>query len=291
MRIPPVVHQTWKRRRDPALRKQWATWAERSGLAYQCHDDDDCLAFVRAEFPELEDDYLWLRPGAERADLFRYLVIFARGGFYADMDTTCQVPVAQWGLPADCALVVGHEVPELVQRRMSKRSLRGVGLNWPERQLGQFCFGAAPRHPALGAVVEEVVRNVRRARAWDAETLARARADEDFTLELTGPGPWTRAVTPFLGTQGTHVFGYLEGFGGCHAPSKLVRHECKGTWRPKSLKNWALRNVKLLVVVIAILLAGLLTAWALSSMARRRRRARPPTASRGTRSAMAPSGT
>ncbi len=281
MRIPRVVHQTWKRRRDPALRAQWGTWAEQSGLAYQCHDDDDCLAFVRAEFPALEDDYLWLRPGAERADLFRYLVVYARGGFYADMDTTCQVPVHQWALPADCELVVGYEVPEIVQRRMSKRSLRNVGLNWPERQLGQFCFGACPRHPALGAVVEEVVRRIRRARAWDAETLALARADEDFTLELTGPWPWTRAVTPFLDAPGTHVLGYLEGFGGCHAPSKLVRHHCTGTWRPNSLKNWALRNVKLLVIVVAILLAGLITAWTLSSMARRRR-ARPPTATRGT---------
>lgn len=285
MGIPWLVHQTWKRPMDPDRVEFWSTWSDQPDVEYRFYDDAACEAFVAQYFPQYLEDYLWLRKGAERADLFRYLVVFQWGGIYADIDTKCVTPVREWPMDAETTLLVGYETSGAWQAATPAWVVNQVGLNWPERQIGQFCFAAAPRHPAMQAVIDLVIHNIRTARAWDSTTLTIARASDSFVLGTTGPHAFTRAVTPFLVRDpvGCKALDYDEGFGGCFARSALVRHACHGSWRAPTLATALVRNIptlvviSLIVVVTGVILAAYFGARS-AAAALRSAAAAPPTA-------------
>ena len=63
------------------------TW-KKSGWEYKFYDDKDAEAFLSLHFPpEISEAFNSLIPGAFKADLFRYCVLFIFGGVYADVDT------------------------------------------------------------------------------------------------------------------------------------------------------------------------------------------------------------
>lgn len=62
---------------------------------YRFYTDEDMHRLVTEDHPELVP--LWQRmSGVLRADLFRYLVLFEYGGYYADIDVTCDTPIDDW---------------------------------------------------------------------------------------------------------------------------------------------------------------------------------------------------
>lgn len=52
------------------------------------HDDDDIERRVKTLHPELLSAYEQMKP-IQRADLFRYMVLYDEGGYYADCDVDC----------------------------------------------------------------------------------------------------------------------------------------------------------------------------------------------------------
>jgi mannosyltransferase OCH1-like enzyme len=67
-------------------------------------NDDDQLSFIEQNndllMSELNEDvlsyYLTLTNGGEKADLWRYCVIYLMGGLYVDSDTYCNKPLDEW---------------------------------------------------------------------------------------------------------------------------------------------------------------------------------------------------
>ena len=65
------------------------------GYEYRFYTDADMDEMVAKDHPELTP--LWDRmSGVLKADFFRYLVLFKYGGFYADIDVTCNTPIDDW---------------------------------------------------------------------------------------------------------------------------------------------------------------------------------------------------
>ncbi len=88
--IPKRIHQTWHERTYRENRGTPQSWISRNpGWQYTLWTDDDLLAFVRAEFPDLLELYNAYPNAVQRADLGRYLLLYRFGGVYADMDTDC----------------------------------------------------------------------------------------------------------------------------------------------------------------------------------------------------------
>ena len=110
-RMPRVLHQTfpsWGELKPRQLRSM-ETW-RRLNPTYEIRywTDSDCEEFVRTIFPELLPSFVGLARAVERADFFRYLVVFSFGGFYADTDVDCTQPLDSW-VPPQAAFVVGLE--------------------------------------------------------------------------------------------------------------------------------------------------------------------------------------
>ena len=88
--IPRIVHQTWfedvDKEKYPNMSRLIESFKQ-SGWEYKFYTDDEAGNFLSTHFPsEVREAYDALRPGAFKADLFRYCVLMIHGGVYADMD-------------------------------------------------------------------------------------------------------------------------------------------------------------------------------------------------------------
>ena len=51
------------------------------------------FSFSKSDFMKA---YNKIKPGAGKADLFRYLIMYDNGGTYFDIDTSCKVPLRDY---------------------------------------------------------------------------------------------------------------------------------------------------------------------------------------------------
>ena len=89
--IPRVIFQTWKKKElppDMAIAVEKLKNAN-PGFVHELFDDNDCRQFIREHFPnEVLYAFDTLKPGAYKADLWRYCVLYIHGGVYIDIKYT-----------------------------------------------------------------------------------------------------------------------------------------------------------------------------------------------------------
>lgn len=70
------------------------------------YNDDECLLFVKNNYPKYLDAYNSVKPGAFKADLWRLMVLYKYGGFYNDIPHKYIVPFREFLLPQKPLLLV-----------------------------------------------------------------------------------------------------------------------------------------------------------------------------------------
>jgi mannosyltransferase OCH1-like enzyme len=225
--IPRDIYVTWKSKdlsNSPLwMQRYLAGWQSMNpGFTFHLCDDADCEALfhevrdeVLAELGiDVLDLYHRLEKQVEKTDLWRYLVIYMRGGLYTDADTACLVPCEKWILPTD-RVIVGFE---------------RFKCEHPT-QYCQWTFAAEARHPFLGLVLRRVSESIQSVRGTNRMA----------TLSRTGPIVFTDALIEFielnggrfkevvnqdcLVTHGLHLLPQIAFSGG------LVYHRFAGTWK------------------------------------------------------------
>jgi mannosyltransferase OCH1-like enzyme len=86
--IPQNIFQTWHSKILPPLmfRSIESIKKHNPGFKHYLFDDNDCREFIKGHFkPDVLDAYDRLIPGAYKADLWRYCVLFICGGIYLDI--------------------------------------------------------------------------------------------------------------------------------------------------------------------------------------------------------------
>eukprot|EP00966_Prymnesium_polylepis_P097283 2253787-Prymnesium_polylepis.4 len=68
---------------------------EAANLTLHLTDDEQNRKFLEKAFDASVSAAYFRLKGAHRADLYRYAVLYARGGMYADIDTLPQVPMTE----------------------------------------------------------------------------------------------------------------------------------------------------------------------------------------------------
>ena len=89
--IPLNIYQTWHTKDLPPLMKNAVNIITYSnpGFNYQLFDDNDCRNFVKDNFDEnVLNAFDSLIPGAYKADLWRYCILYKNGGVYLDIKYT-----------------------------------------------------------------------------------------------------------------------------------------------------------------------------------------------------------
>jgi mannosyltransferase OCH1-like enzyme len=93
--IPLNIFQTWETKDEtkiPPKMKECMDLLKNQNTEfnYYLFDDKDCLNFIRTYFPfEVSNAYESLLPGAYKADLWRYCVLYTFGGIYVDVKYKC----------------------------------------------------------------------------------------------------------------------------------------------------------------------------------------------------------
>lgn len=144
--IPKNIFQTWKtkdlRQMIPAMRE--AIESNRRlhpDYLHEIYDDRDAREFIRREFPaRVLKAYDTIKPGAFKADLWRYCILYKRGGWYLD-----------------------------IKMRLSQRldSIKGFTPMTPvlvrdgrPRDLFQAVLAFPARHPFLENAINQCVSNI-----------------------------------------------------------------------------------------------------------------------------------
>ena len=138
MKIPRHIYQTYVQP-TPFM----VGWQQQPGWQHHFFDDAACRRFVQQHLePAVYDVYTRLTPGAARADLWRYCVLWVHGGVYVDADCSCLVPREEWvGQETELLVPVDHE-------------------HEPVLHLFQAVLACTPRHPVMRRAIEAVVRHV-----------------------------------------------------------------------------------------------------------------------------------
>lgn len=86
--IPLNIFQTWHTKNLPPLMNRTSNYIKNLNprFNYYLYDDNDCHEFIKNNFNEnVVNAYDSLMPGAYKADLWRYCVLYIKGGIYLDI--------------------------------------------------------------------------------------------------------------------------------------------------------------------------------------------------------------
>jgi mannosyltransferase OCH1-like enzyme len=90
--IPLHIYQTWCTKQLPPLMARCVHRLKSNNPRFTHHlyDDNDCREFIKNNFQEdVLNTFDKLVPGAYRADLWRYCMLYERGGIYLDIKYEC----------------------------------------------------------------------------------------------------------------------------------------------------------------------------------------------------------
>lgn len=189
--VPKVIHQTFPSKTDyPAeiaenireLKERNPEWEHR------LYDDADIEALILKYYgAEMLKSYLRINPayGPAKADLFRYLLMYAEGGVYLDIKSTATRPLDDV-IPADAQYILSHWENEEGGSRIGwgihaeLKSERGEYQQWH--------IIAVKGHPFLRAVIQKVLENIEQ---YDIFKIGFGHVG---VLRTTGPIAYTLAI-------------------------------------------------------------------------------------------------
>ena len=175
IKIPRNIFQTWSTKNISAeFNSLSETWTNLNpNYAYFLYDDYLCDEFIKKHFDNrVYNSYVRLIPGAFKADLWRYCILYIYGGVYVDMDTICMNPI-------DTFLNENIEF-------MTPIDLNPPNYNTGTHNLFNAFIASIPKHPILLDCIYRIVYHVEN----NIVPLS--------NLDFTGPGILGRAVNIFL---------------------------------------------------------------------------------------------
>lgn len=201
------IWQTWKVGLDddsfPSHYKEFLeSWKFRNDkYNHYVLSDFECQVLIDqlyASVPDVKRAYSIMPKSILKADFFRYLILFAKGGVYSDIDTVCLKPIDKWasssGLDAESGmspgLVVGIESdPD-----------RPDWADWYTRRI-QFCqwsMQAKRGHPMLRELVARITNlTLTREKKGELKKILGKDAGGDI-MNWTGPAIWTDVVFEYM---------------------------------------------------------------------------------------------
>jgi inositol phosphorylceramide mannosyltransferase catalytic subunit len=238
--IPKRIIQTGKSLIQP-LRKRAMTMSIRAlhpEYEYLFFDNDGVERFIAQQFPQFCAVYNAFAFPIQRYDFFRYLAVYYFGGFYFDTDVLLAESLSTL---LDSGCVFPFE--GLTFSRFLRVNYR---MDW---QIGNYAFGAAPKHPFLAAIIENCVK-AQKDPSWVKPMmrgLPLLSKSEFFVLNTTGPGLISRtlAENPTLARTITVLFpddvcdfNQWNRFGeyGVHLMDGSWR--AMGRWRRRVAQKW-----------------------------------------------------
>ena len=201
-KFPKKIWQTWKidplgfEERDLACARTWTS--KNPGHRYEVLTDHNDLQYVETHYgpsglrrPDIVDMYRTLNATIVKADLLRYLIMYAEGGVYADIDVEDLKPIEKF-IPEryderDVDMVIGVEID---QPSFNNHAILGK----KSQSFCQWTFMCKPKLPVMLKLVDGIM-------AWLNDIASKQKVpvsdivlDFDEVISGTGPSAFTSAI-------------------------------------------------------------------------------------------------
>jgi alpha 1,6-mannosyltransferase len=153
------------------------------------------VSHLYGDVPDVMEAYFALPLPILKADFFRYLILLARGGIYADIDTEVLRPAHYWLPETSPANTVGLIVGIEADPTREDWNL------WYSRRV-QFCqwvMRAKAGHPVLRETVARITESTLRRKRED--NLMADNLESLNIIEWTGPAVWTDSIYWAMNSQ------------------------------------------------------------------------------------------
>ncbi|KAK6203395.1 nucleotide-diphospho-sugar transferase [Scheffersomyces amazonensis] len=208
VKFPAYIWQSWKHglndeRFEENYREGERQWAWKNpGFVHELFNDDTAHTMIKylfREIPEVIETYEALPEVILKMDFFRYCILFAKGGVYADIDTLPIQPIPNWipenVSPEELGMIIAIEIDSSSPdwRTDSVRRL----------QFGQFVIQAKPGHPVLREMIANIIESTHHKQLLlnDNEHLKLQGSSNKKILEIsawTGSAAWTDTVLRYF---------------------------------------------------------------------------------------------
>lgn len=208
-RFPRKIWQTWKTdpysfdERDFNTAKTWAV--KNPDYRYEVLTDNNDLGYVEDKFgpkgfdrEDIVDMYRTVNATIIKADLLRYLIMYAEGGVYADIDVEDLRPVHKF-IPEryneqDIDMVVGVEIdqPEFQDHPI---------LGKKSQSFCQWTFMAKPQLPVMLKLVENIMNWLNDIAESQNVPVSEIVLNFDQVISGTGPSAFTMAILDYMNEQ------------------------------------------------------------------------------------------
>ncbi|KAF2019516.1 glycosyltransferase family 32 protein [Aaosphaeria arxii CBS 175.79] len=207
--IPRKIWQTWKTspltfdQRDSDTAKTWAV--RNPAHRYEVLTDDNAVQYLEWHYgvhglnrPDIVSLYRELNITIIKADLLRYLVMYAEGGLYADIDVECLRPIDRF-IPErydahDVDLIIGIEIDE-----PAFKSHPVLGSKC--ESFCQWTFAAKPRLPVMMRLVENIQEWIHDLSKQKGVSISELQLDFNEVISGTGPSAFTKAILEQMTAQ------------------------------------------------------------------------------------------
>ena len=208
-KFPRKIWQTWKfgplefEEKDANCAKTWSV--KNPGHRYEVLTDNNDLHYVESHFgpdgfdrPDIVDMYRSLNVSIIKADLLRYLVMYAEGGVYADIDVEALRPVSRF-IPdrydeREVDMVIGVEIdqPDFNDHKILGRK---------SQSFCQWTFMCKPRLPVMMRLIDSILNWLDDIAGRQHVPVSEIVLDFDEVISGTGPSAFTNAILAYLTAQ------------------------------------------------------------------------------------------
>ncbi|KAJ4375765.1 hypothetical protein N0V83_001041 [Neocucurbitaria cava] len=207
--IPRKIWQTWKvgplgfEQRDSDSAKTWP--AKNPRYRYEVLTDDNAIEYLDFHYgpqgfnrQDIIDLYQELNITIIKADLLRYLVMYAEGGVYADIDVECLRPIDRF-IPEryneeDVDMIIGVEIDEPA---FADHAVLGSKC----KSFCQWTFAAKPRLPVMMRLIENIQDWLHELSSQKDVPISDLQLDFNEVISGTGPSAFTHAVLEQMTAQ------------------------------------------------------------------------------------------
>jgi len=218
--IPRIIIQTWKNHDIPSKYINSIRSIKRYNPNYKFmyFTDKDIDKFIKEEYPQYYLTYKRLPVIIQKIDFFRYIAVYHYGGFYFDLDMTGLYPLDNI-LKYECVFPVDMILTPIkcASTRFKKYCDKGY-----DYILGQYAFGAKPKHPFIKALIDGINDNI-------DKYIEEFKINQTlhYVYASTGPDYVMNIYLDYKNKNNIHILEYPESqyFG------KYAKHDHFGTWK------------------------------------------------------------
>lgn len=197
-KFPAYIWQTWNEdiEKNEELNMFHQNWINKNpGFVLEVINDDIMSLLVYHYYnsvPEVIEAFDSLPTAMLKADFFRFLILYVKGGVFADIDTNPLQPVPNWipenVSPKEIGILIGIEVDFKTPDWKGKYNRR--------LQFGTSIIQAKPKHPVIREIIAKITETTLLKKQYKVDDLS--IKDDLSIMNWTGIGTFTDVVMAYF---------------------------------------------------------------------------------------------